>query len=426
MDYNVFLLPLGLDPSQFINRLNEPIKTEDGWLYEVEQKSEGYHCPFCRHDVLYIHDYNTVKINCHETQLINDVLKIRKVRLRCKKCRKTFTPPLRGIERKNTVSNQTLQLIYSEFTEGLTFAAIAKKYGITTARVMQIFDDKVKFVPRRPLPEVLCIDEIRFSKNKDQQFVCILYDFHGKEIVDVIRNRQMPYLREYFSEINPIERNKVKFIISDMYDGYATIARYYFKNAVHIVDTFHVIRLLTTALNQIRVRTMNLKAIKGSPEYNFMKKNWRFFLTRPHLIPDKYYTYQKTGEMFHYDKLLRMCLALNDDLLTGYNILQDLFRYDMRFTFDEALRFIERISLNLRDAHSELLHAVGRSYHKWRVEIASAFSYTQNKIRYSNAIAESINNQIKTITKAAYGYNNFERFRNRVMLIITYKKRPGI
>jgi transposase len=121
-----------------------------------------------------------------------------------------------------------------------------------------------------------------------------------------------------------------------------------------------------------------------------------------------------------------MCLALNDDLLTGYNILQDLFRYDMRFTFDEALRFIERISLNLRDAHSELLHAVGRSYHKWRVEIASAFSYTQNKIRYSNAIAESINNQIKTITKAAYGYNNFERFRNRVMLIITYKKRPGI
>jgi len=48
---------------------------------------------------------------------------------------------------------------------------------------------------------------------------------------------------------------------------------------------------------------------------------------------------------------------------------------------------------------------------QWRVEIASAFSYTQNKIRYSNAIAESINNQIKTITKAAYGYNNFERFR---------------
>ena len=67
---------------------------------------------------------------------------------------------------------------------------------------MQIFDDDIKYVPRRPMPEVLCLDEIRFSKDKDQQYVCILYDFHNREIVDVIRNRE-PYLREYFNEINP-------------------------------------------------------------------------------------------------------------------------------------------------------------------------------------------------------------------------------
>ena len=58
-------------------------------------------------------------------------------------------------------------------------------YGLSTARVMQIFDDDIKYVPRRPMPEVLCLDEIRFSKDKDQQYVCILYDFHNREIVDV-------------------------------------------------------------------------------------------------------------------------------------------------------------------------------------------------------------------------------------------------
>ena len=426
MNYNIFLLRLGFDPSQFVNHLNEPIKIDDGWIYEVEQINPVRQCPHCKHHVLYIHSRRQVDFNCRETQHINDVLRVWRIRLRCSKCRKTFTPPLRGVNPGNTTSQQTLQLIYSDFTSDMTFAAIGKRYGITTARVMQIFDEKVKFVPRRPLPKVLCIDEIHFSKNKDQQFVCILYDFYRKEIVDIVRNRQIPYLRDYFSEINPIERGNVKFVISDMYDAYSTISHTYFKNAAHIVDTFHVIRLLTTAINQIRVRTMHLNAIKGSPEYNFMKSKWRFFFTCLHVIPNKYYTYQKTGEMFHYDRLLRMSLALNIDLLTGYNILQDLFRYDMKFTFDEALSFINRISENLNHANSELLHAVGRSYHKWRVEIASAFSYTQNKIRYTNAIAESINNQIKTITKAAYGYLNFERFRNRVMLIITYKKRPGI
>ena len=424
MNYNAFLSRLGLEPSQFINRLNEPIKIEGGWIYEVDQKSDDYQCPYCHGDKLYVHDYNTIDVNCRESSFIKDILRVRKVRLRCKACRKTFTPELRGIGAGFKTSSQTLQLIYSEFTGELTFAAIGKRYGLSTARVMQIFDEDVKFVPRRAMPEVLCLDEIRFSKDKDQQYVCILYDFHNREIVDVIRNRRMPYLREYFSEISQAERDKVKFVISDMYDAYATVARHYFKNAVHIVDLFHVIRLLTTAINQLRVRTMNMYAIKGTAEYNFMKQHWKLFLCRTNKIPDKFYTHLRTDRRYHFDELLRYSLKLNIDLFTAYNTLQDFLRYDLKFTYDEALLLIQRIANNLRSTDSPLLHKVGDSYQKWRFEIASAFSYTQNKIRYTNSIAENINNQIKTITKAAYGYTNFDRFRKRVMLVITYKKKP--
>ena len=41
---------------------------------------------------------------------------------------------------------------------------------------------------------------------------------------------------------------------------------------------------------------------------------------------------------------------------------------------------------------------------------------------YTNGIAESINNHLKTIIKTAYGYHNFIRFRKRAMMILTYKK----
>jgi transposase len=78
--------------------------------------------------------------------------------------------------------------------------------------------------------------------------------------------------------------------------------------------------------------------------------------------------------------------------------------------------------LNLKNCESPIIQEVGRSYHKWRFEIANAFSKTQNNIRYHNGIAEIINNHIKSITKAAYGYRNFERFRKRCMLILTYAK----
>lgn len=422
MNYNIFLLRLGFDPSQFVNHLNEPIKIDDGWLYEVEQINPVRQCPHCKHHVLYIYSRRQVDFNCRETQHINDVLRVWRIRLRCSKCRKTFTPPLRGVDPGNTTSQQTLQLIYSDFTSDMTFAAIGKRYGITTARVMQIFDEKIKFVPRCPLPEVLCIDEIKFQISSASKYICILYDFYRKEIVDIVRNRQIPYLRDYFSEINPIERGKVKFVISDMYDAYSTISHTYFKNATHIVDTFHVIRLLTTVINQICVRTMHLNAIKGSPEYNFMKKNWKLFLCRLHLIHDRYYTYQKTGQMFHYDELLKRCIRLNSSLWSAHNTLQDLLNYQTKYTFDEALKFVERISNILQNCDSPLIKEVGRSYYKWRIEIANAFSKTQNNIRYHNGVAETINNHIKSITKAAHCYRNFERFRKRAMLILTYAK----
>jgi hypothetical protein len=54
MDYNSMLLRLGLDPSNFVNRVNEPIKTDTGFIYEVEQKKDKLPCPFCPSNNVYV------------------------------------------------------------------------------------------------------------------------------------------------------------------------------------------------------------------------------------------------------------------------------------------------------------------------------------------------------------------------------------
>ncbi|NCA95948.1 MAG: hypothetical protein EOM74_03110 [Methanomicrobia archaeon] len=133
---------------------------------------------------------------------------------------------------------------------------------------------------------------------------------------------------------------------------------------------------------------------KGSFEYNYKKRNWKLFLCRTQKIPDRYYTYQKTGKMLHYDYLVSYCIKLNSSLWTAYNTLQDMFKYDAKYTFDEALLLLKRISDKLLNCESPIAKEVGRSYHKWRYEIATTFSKTQNGIRYHNGVAETINNQI--------------------------------
>ena len=421
MDFNTLLFRLGLDPNCFINRLNEPIKTDSGFIYEVEQRKDIRICPTCKSTNAIINDYDYVEINCSETNHITDTVRIKKVRFKCKDCNKSFTPVINGIKPYSRISDQSKTLIYKDFFLKLSFTDIANKFGLSVARIIQLFDELVPYVPRLLLPEVLCIDEIRFHEDPDQKYCCVLYDYLNKDVVDIIRNRQLPYLDEYFSKIPEKERKTVKYFISDMYDGYRTIHRRYFPQAIHIVDLFHVIYQLTTALNKIRTIAMK-NAEKGSLQYNFMKSHWKLFLCRKEDIPDKYYYSRKTGKSYHFDDLVDRCVKSDSDLLEAYNVLQDLFHYHQKYTYKKALAFVEHISNRLLLSSNEQLRKVGRTYSKWNVEIARAFSNTNNGIRYTNSIAECINNHLKTIIKIAYGYHNFERFRKRVMLIISYKK----
>ncbi|MCQ2794321.1 MAG: ISL3 family transposase [Bacilli bacterium] len=425
MDFNTILLRFGLDSSNFKNKLVEPIPFDGGFIYEVEQEINDRTCPICGNVQTHIQGHYFTKINSSSNNHIMDQLRIRRTELYCPKCKKTFTPPIFGIDKKNKTSNFTKELIMKDFTDKLTFSQIADKYHLSKTGVIKLFDTKVPYVPRRNMPEVLCIDEIKFEEDclNENKYIAVLVDFNAREIVDIIRSRRMPYLREYFSNISFKEREKTKVFISDMYDAYADIRRIYFPNAIHVVDLFHVITQLTNAVNRIRTRVMNNYCLKGTVEYNFMKKNWRYFLCRKSRVPDKFYTYKKTGEMIHYDEIIRRCLKTDLNLDDAYMCLQELFRYSEYGSYEDALDFVERISKKLIFLPNPLLKAVGRTYHKWRYEIANGFDKKSRDFHYTNAIAEGLNNQLKTITKSAYGYHNFERFRKRAMLILTYSKK---
>jgi len=424
MDFNTFLLRFGIDPDNFKNKLIEPIPFEGGFVYEVEQEIKDRSCPYCKSNKTYINSHYITTINSSSTNTIKDILRIKRTQLKCLNCKRTFTVPIKDICKGSSISEFTKRLIMNDFLEKMTFTQISNKYHVSLDTVVRLFDS-IPCVLRRPLPEVLCIDEIRFEEDtfKENKLICVLTDFKTKEVVDIIRSRRMEYLKEYFSRIPLKERENTKVFISDMYDAYASIRYYYFPKAIHIVDLFHIVTQLTNAVNRIRTTVMN-SLTKGTLEYNFMKMHWKYFLCRRSKIPDKFYTYKKTGELIHYDDLIFKCVNLDFNLSESYQCLQELFRYNEYKTFTDAYNFILRISNKLKGTNNNYLQATGRTYYKWRNEIANGFhTYTNQNIRYTNAVAEGLNNQIKTIIKSAYGYHNFDRFRKRVLLILTYSKK---
>ena len=174
---------------------------------------------------------------------------------------------------------------------------IYEENGIASAldseNAVRVFDEYTKVMPRRPLPEYMCIDEKHFEGDTDGSYAVVISDFFSGEVIDVLENRQMPYLDEYFNNIPFKERSNVKVFISDMYEGYLSIKNKFFLKATFVVDLFHVVKLLTTALNKIRIRTYNQIAIDDSLERHFMKTNWRYFLMDQFKICHKEYHSKK-------------------------------------------------------------------------------------------------------------------------------------
>ena len=133
--------------------------------------------------------------------------------------------------------------------------------------------------------------------------------------------------------------------------------------------------------------------------------------------------HSKKYEMYiSYGEIILRCIKMNYAFWDGYNTLQELLHYDKYETWSEADKFINRIIAKLSSSGDELLGKVANTYQKWRVGILNGLAKNQTGRRFSNAIAENNNSHIQRIINVAYGYDNFNRFRARVMLILTYKK----
>lgn len=424
MNSNTFLRMFGLNPDDFELSKEGPIECEGGYIIDLVQKvdKEKRVCPRCKSTKCYSKGHyfgNYVDYSPDDGEFYFNITRLR---LKCRCCGLSFTPPIKGINPYSILTNNVERGIIEDLKTKTSFGTIAKKRHLSVSYVIKVFDQTYTYVPRGNLPEILCIDEFYFSRKADYKYCCCLVDFKTHDLLDIIQSRQKEFLDEYFDQISFKERSNVKYFVSDMFDGYSRVRNKYFPNAIHIVDLFHVVTLLSNATNSIRLRTV--KQREANELYDrFMKIHWDLFLCKYEKIPDKYYSPQSDdGVVYPYKEMVTECIKLDKDLWEAWNILQDLLHYKWYGTYDESLGFIIHVAERLRNTGNELLVKVGDSYYKWRYEIANGFTKNQYHIHISNGIAECINNNIKTLIKLSYGYRNFQRFRKRCLIMYLYSK----
>src|SRR5574344_64773 len=389
-------------------------------LYIKLKDLRGF-CPYCGSINISIKDYYETEINDSIVKLKNLYVRVRNRRYKCNKCGKTFKQETNIYKKKARISRLMEVDILNDLKTFKTFSEVAKEHGISVTEVVNIFDRKTKEIPLR-LPKVLCIDELYFlhDKDKENKYICVLSNGENGDIVDIIYSRKKAYLYEYFSKLKFDNMQNVKYFVSDMNDTYKNIHTHFFKNSYYVIDTFHVVKLFTNAIQIIRKRLLKNNELETA-EYKYLKKNWKIFLKKGSELK-KIKIIDKNGVVKDPTIQLMDCLRKYPELFEAYMLKEDFLDYTKKQNLSEATNFINFFLDRMEISSIPEIKNIYFTIIKWEYPIIAGFCRNSYGLNVTNAMAEENNNRIRKLFGISYGYHSFARARERILYIDRNKK----
>lgn len=352
-------------------------------------------CPHCHMETKRVHSYRW--------QTVKDVpisgkfayLHIRKRRYYCPHCHGTFLEKLPFLKRYQRTTQRLMIQVINDFKEPVSTKYIAAKNNIGIGVATRMFDNVTYANPK--LPNVLSIDE--FKGNAGRKYQCILTDPTKREVLDILPNKLTTDLKLYFLSYKKEDREKVKYIVMDMSAQFAEIATFCFPDAKIVIDKFHVCRHITWALDEIRKQVQS----NLTPEKRKWFKRSRFIMLK--------HSEDLTEEEI---SKLTIMLSYSEELRWAYYIKEMFYKFMDSKNYDEAVENYQSFRLAAMASNLHRFRLCCEMIEKRKEKVLRAFEKG-----YTNGFTEGCNNKIKVLKRNCYGVRNFERFRNRILYMMT-------
>lgn len=367
---------------------------------ELERKP--HKCPNCGCVTDCVHDYRV--------QVIKDIssfgkfvyIHLRKRRYRCK-CGKRFAEDNKFLAKYQRYTTRFIIYIIELLRNTTSFTQIARENNTSVTKVMRIFD--MIFYSLNELPRTVAIDEFKGNTGKEK-YNCIITDPENRVVLDILPTRKMYDLVKYFKEFPKENRMKVELFVSDMWKTYFKVSETWLKNATQVVDKYHWIRQIIWAFE--RVRKEEQKKFPKS-ERKYFKHSRKLLLKRFDKLNDE--QKQQVNIMLYKSANLNIAHWFKEDFL---KILDCNDREEAKKRMSEWIDS----ALDSGIAH---LEKCAKTMLNWLNGILNSFLTP-----VTNGFTEGCNNKIKVLKRNAYGYQNFNRFRNRILHMFSLQKQKQV
>jgi transposase len=322
-------------------------------------------------------------------------LELRKCR--CLDCGRYFRQPAPGVQPFQRASESFQEMVFQQHLDGVNRSRLGQREGIGAATVQRYFLRRLEKRARQdhaPLcPQILGIDEHFFTRRTG--YATTFCDLKNHRIYDVALGRSEAALESYFMRLEGKEH--VRVVAMDLSATYRSLVKLHFPQAMIVADRFHVIRLIGQHFLACW-REIDPVGAKNRGLLSLMRRH------RHNLKPEQQ---------------LRLMLYLAERPALGV-----IYRFKQRLCYlllkkhrtkRQCAKLIPRLLRAIADLRaSGLPHLVtlGETLHAWREEIARMWRFTKN-----NGITEGFHNKMETISRQAYGFRNFENYRQRVQVL---------
>ena len=259
------------------------------------------------------------------------------------------------------------------------------------------------------------------------------------QIIDILPSRKQTFLIDYFSKIDKKEREKVKYVVTDLCPVYIRVIKIMFPNAKHIADRFHWIRIIMNAIQTIRIISMKFhykaaEKMTGN-NYNRLKYNEHFImykLLKEHYKLLNFNTKHGSQELLRLQghiygdnkkytnqEILEKIINNDKDINEAYEFLQDLYYIMYNITYSEARKELKKWCNDVMKSPNKNIYPLKKAIntiYEWENQIVNSFIISDELGgNITNGIVEAKNNVVKTIIKNSYGVNNFKMLRAKVL-----------
>jgi transposase len=252
------------------------------------------------------------------------------------------------------------------------------------------------------------VDEIAWAKGHAYMTVVYQIDKGRRRLLWIGEHRRVKTLLRFFRWFGQERSASLQFICSDMWRPYLKVIAKKARDALHVLDRFHIAQHLSKAIDQVRAE--EARALKARGYEPVLKRTRWLLLKRPENLTPGQET--KLADLLRYNLRSVRSYLLKEDLQAFWHYVSPHW----------AGKFLDRWCSRTMRSKIEPMKKVARMLQSHRDLILNWF---RAKGSISAAAVEGLNGKAKVATRKAYGFRAAETLKTALYHQLGDLPEPG-